>query len=116
LADKYTDFTKINQLVTVIMMSIPESGDGHTLLANGKILLRKTNKQRRKIKNNYLHLVSRLRMYGAILPLPHVVMVWCLVKQWICLHGQLYLYSPQVEYHCDPEPYENSFSFFQTST
>jgi hypothetical protein len=34
------------------------------------------------------NLVPRLRMHGAIPPLPHVVfMTWCLIKQRICLRG-----------------------------
>jgi len=35
----------------------------------------------------YLHLVPRLRMRGALPPLPKYVMRWCLIKKEIRLHG-----------------------------
>jgi len=41
----------------------------------------------RELTSN-LHIVARLRIYAAILPfLQYVFIAWCLVKQWIWLHG-----------------------------
>jgi len=38
----------------------------------------------------HVHLVLRLRMYGAIPPLlQYVFMAKCLIKQEICLHGMV---------------------------
>jgi len=38
----------------------------------------------------HLHLMSRLIMCGALSALPqYIFMMWCLLKQWIRLHGAL---------------------------
>jgi hypothetical protein len=35
-----------------------------------------------------LHLVPRLKMCGAITPLPQYVFIaWCVIKQWVSVHG-----------------------------
>jgi len=44
----------------------------------------------------HLHPVQRLRMRGTTTPFPqHIFMVWCLLKQWICLHGMVHSLAPR---------------------
>jgi hypothetical protein len=33
--------------------------------------------------STHLHVVPRLRMHGAVPPLPHIFMVWCLITAFI---------------------------------
>jgi hypothetical protein len=59
-------------------MNIQRRGEG--VLSSGK-------SDRDMKVTTHIHLVSRLRLLGAISPRPPYVFMGCLVKHRICIHG-----------------------------